>query len=95
VRPLLPGDPGCAAVVTSRDELAGLAATDGARRLDLDVLPLAARAAGLLRSLIGARADDDPDAAAELAGLCARLPLALRVAAELAAARPAGAAGRA
>ena len=86
VRPLLPGDPGCIAVVTSRDALAGLVATDGARRLDLDVLPLA-DAVALLRSLIGARADDDPRAAAELAGLCARVPLALRIVAELAVAR--------
>ena len=93
VRPLLPGDPGCVAVVTSRDALAGLVATDGARRLDLDVLPLA-DAVALLRSLIGLRADADPEAAAALAGLCARLPLALRIAAELAAARPRGAAGR-
>jgi tetratricopeptide (TPR) repeat protein/transcriptional regulator with XRE-family HTH domain len=88
VRPLLPGDSGCVAMVTSRDALAGLVAADGARRLDLDVLP-PADAAGLLRSLIGPRADEDPEATAELAGLCARLPLALRVAAELAAARPA------
>src|SRR6202453_4762592 len=88
VRPLLRGDPACAAVVTSRDALAGLVVADGARRLDLDVLP-EADAIGLLRSLIGARADEDPDAAAALAGLCARLPLALRIAAELAAARPA------
>jgi DNA-binding SARP family transcriptional activator/tetratricopeptide (TPR) repeat protein len=87
VRPLLPGDPGCAAVVTSRDTLAGLVAADGARRLDLDVLPLP-DAVGLLRSLIGPRAGQDPGAAAELAGLCAQLPLALRIAAELAAARP-------
>jgi DNA-binding SARP family transcriptional activator len=88
VRPLLPGDPGCVAVVTSRDRLAGLVATDGARRLDLDVLPQP-DAVGLLRSLIGLRADEDAGAAAALAGLCARLPLALRIAAELAAARPA------
>ena len=86
VRPLLPGDPGCVAVVTSRDALAGLVAADGARRLDLDVLSLA-DAVGLLRSLIGSRADADPDAVTALAGLCARLPLALRIAAELAGAR--------
>jgi tetratricopeptide (TPR) repeat protein len=86
VRPLLPGDAGCAAVVTSRDALAGLVATDGAGRLDLDVLPLA-DAVALLQSLIGARADEGREAAAELAGLCARLPLALRIAAELAASR--------
>jgi DNA-binding SARP family transcriptional activator/tetratricopeptide (TPR) repeat protein len=86
VRPLLPGDPGCLAVVTSRDALAGLVAADGARRLDLDVLPQG-DAVGLLRSLIGPRAGQDPGAVAELAGLCAGLPLALRIAAELAADR--------
>ncbi len=88
LRPLLPGDPGCAAVVTSRDALTGLVAADGARRLDLDVLP-PRDAVGLLRSLIGPRADTDPKAVAEMAGLCARLPLALRIAAELAVACPA------
>ncbi|HXW46622.1 MAG TPA: BTAD domain-containing putative transcriptional regulator, partial [Streptosporangiaceae bacterium] len=88
VRPLLPGDPGCVAVVTSRDALAGLVAADGAVRLDLDVLPRA-DAIALLRSLIGPRADQEPEAVAALAGLCARLPLALRIAAEEAVARPA------
>ena len=86
VRPLLPGDPGCVAVVTSRDTLAGLVVTDGARRLDLDVLP-PTDAVGLLRALIGSRIDEEPQAAAALIELCARLPLALRIAAELAAAR--------
>jgi tetratricopeptide (TPR) repeat protein len=86
VRPLLPGNPGCAAVITSRDQLAGLVATDGARRLDLNVLP-PADAVELLRSLTGTRADD-PETVAELASLCARLPLALRIAAERAAASP-------
>jgi tetratricopeptide (TPR) repeat protein len=88
VRPLLPGTPGCAVLVTSRDALAGLVARDGAARLDLDLLPLA-EAVALLTELIGERARADPGAAAELARQCARLPLALRVAAELAAARPA------
>ena len=74
-------------VVTSRDSLAGLVARDGAHRLDLDLLP-AADAVALLRALIGGRADADPAAAQTLADLCARLPLALRIAAELAAARP-------
>ena len=73
--------------MTSRDSLAGLVARHGARRLALDTLP-AADAIGLLRTLIGDRVDAEPDAAAELAGQCARLPLALRVAAELAAASP-------
>jgi DNA-binding SARP family transcriptional activator len=87
VRPLLPGAPTCAMVVTSRDSLAGLVARDGAARLDLDLLPLG-EAVSLLRELIGARADAEPAAATELARQCSRLPLALRVAAELAAARP-------
>ena len=88
VRPLLPGDPACAVVVTSRDALTGLVARDGARRMDLDLLPLQ-DAAGLLQVLIGGRADADPQTTAALAIQCARLPLALRVAAELAATRPA------
>jgi DNA-binding SARP family transcriptional activator/Tfp pilus assembly protein PilF len=88
VRPLLPGSPACVTVVTSRDSLPGLVARDGARRLDLDLLD-SGEAVGLLRALIGGRVDADPAAAAALAGQCARLPLALRVAAELAAGRPA------
>ena len=88
VRPLLPGTPACTVVVTSRDALAGLVARDGAARLDLDVLPLE-DAVALLRMLIGARVDAEPGTAAELAVQCCRLPLALRVAAELAASRPA------
>ncbi|GIG89942.1 ATP-binding protein [Plantactinospora endophytica] len=88
VRPLLPGTPSCAVVVTSRDRLAGLVARDGARRVDLDLLPLP-DAVALLRHLVGARAEAEPEAVATLAHLCARLPLALRVAAERAAAHPA------
>jgi DNA-binding SARP family transcriptional activator/Tfp pilus assembly protein PilF len=88
VRLLLPGTPACVTVVTSRDSLAGLVARDGGVRLDLDLLP-AADAVRLLRALIGQRADADPGAAEALAAQCCRLPLALRVAAELAAARPA------
>jgi tetratricopeptide (TPR) repeat protein len=87
VRPLLPGSPTVMVLVTSRDALAGLVARDGARRLDLDLLP-AGEAAALLHTLIGGRADTDPAAARALAGYCARLPLALRVAAEMAAAHP-------
>ncbi|MER5197475.1 AfsR/SARP family transcriptional regulator [Streptomyces sp. NPDC002755] len=88
VRPLLPGTGSCAVLVTSRDSLAGLVAREGAHRLDLDLLP-AAVARTLLRRLVGPRAEAEPDAVDALAAQCARLPLALRVAAELAAARPA------
>jgi len=87
VRPLLPGSGSVMVVVTSRDALAGLVARDGARRLDLDLLP-PGEAVALLRALIGPRAEADPQAAQALAGQCARLPLALRVAAELAVSRP-------
>jgi tetratricopeptide (TPR) repeat protein len=87
VRPLLPGSPTCVVVVTSRDALTGLIVRDGATRLDLDLLPLD-DAISLLRSLIGVRVDLEPDAATQLAVQCCRLPLALRVAAELAASRP-------
>ena len=86
-RPLLPGSPACAVVVTSRDSLAGLVARDGASRLDLDLLP-PPDAVRLLRELIGDRAAADPGATSELSQRCCRLPLALRVAAELAVARP-------
>jgi DNA-binding SARP family transcriptional activator/Tfp pilus assembly protein PilF len=88
VRPLLPGEPGCLAVVTSRDMLPGLVARDGARRVVLDVLP-PADAVALLRELVGPRVAAEPEMAARLAELCSRLPLALRIAAEMAAARPA------
>jgi DNA-binding SARP family transcriptional activator/tetratricopeptide (TPR) repeat protein len=87
-RPLLPAAPACTVIVTSRDALAGLVARDGASRLNLDILPLH-DAVQLLRTLIGARVDAEPDAATELARQCCQLPLALRVAAELAASRPA------
>jgi DNA-binding SARP family transcriptional activator/Tfp pilus assembly protein PilF len=88
VRPLLPGSPACAVVVTSRDSLAGLVALDGARRVDLGLLPLP-DAVSLLRELIGGpRVDAEAEAVAALAELCCRLPLALRIAAELAAAQP-------
>lgn len=85
---LLPGTSTAMVVVTSRDSLPGLVARHGARRLDLDLLP-AADALALLRELIGGRVDLEPEAAAALTDQCARLPLALRVAAELAATRQA------
>jgi hypothetical protein len=87
VRPLLPAAPGCVTVVTSRDPLHGLVVRDGARRLDLGMLPLP-DAIRLLRTMIGSRVDGNPVAARMLAEQCARLPLALRMAVGVAAARP-------
>ncbi|MGI5241083.1 tetratricopeptide repeat protein [Dactylosporangium sp. CA-139066] len=81
VRPLLPGGVGCLAVVTSRDQLAGLVAREGARPLVLDVLA-GDEARELLGRILGAeRTRAEPAAADELVGLCGALPLALRIAA--------------
>jgi DNA-binding SARP family transcriptional activator len=82
VRPLLPGTAGSVVVVTSRDTLPGLVVRHGARRLDLDVLGKQDALALLVR-LAGERVAGDLGAAEELAAHCARLPLALRIAAEL------------
>lgn len=81
VRPLLPSGPGCLTVVTSRVRLAGLAALNGADRLDLDVLTQE-EALELLRRAAGAsRVDADPQGAHRLVEQCGRLPLALAIAA--------------
>jgi DNA-binding SARP family transcriptional activator len=88
VRPLLPGTPSCLVLVTSRDSLGGLVATDGAHRIALDLLP-PVDAVNLLRRLVHPRGHVELAATAALAEHCARLPLALRVAAERANARPA------
>jgi hypothetical protein len=87
VRPLLPGSATCMVVVTSRDSLAGLVAADGAQRIQLDVLA-ESDGLSLLRSLLPDRVEAQPEEARELVRLCGGLPLALRVAAEVAASRP-------
>ncbi|SDK38658.1 DNA-binding transcriptional activator of the SARP family [Lentzea albidocapillata subsp. violacea] len=74
VRPLLPGTASCRVIVTSRDDLRGLIAMNGARTVPVDVFP-AAESASLLEKLLG------PGDHAELAARCGHLPLALRVAA--------------
>src|SRR6185437_1389363 len=82
------GASGCLTVITSRNPLAGLIARNGAKRID--VSPLSADGAiGLLRVLLGGRVDAEAHTVALVAGLCGRLPLALRVFAERAAGRPA------
>lgn len=78
VRPLLPGAPGTAVLLTGRVRLVGL---EGASLLELDVLP-SAQAMGLLRRIVGdERVQDDPAAALEITRLCGRVPLAVRIAA--------------
>ncbi|MGW9214290.1 ATP-binding protein [Embleya sp. NPDC055664] len=88
VRPLLPGSGESLVVVTSRNRLAGLAVRDGARRITLGMLP-ESEAVTLLRVVTrDYRSGDDDEKLAELARLCACLPLALRIAAERAAGHP-------
>jgi len=77
VRPLLPGSPTCAVLVTSR---ARLSALEGAETLDLEVMP-ETDALSLLRKLAGARrVVAEPEAARRIVKLCGYLPLAIRIA---------------
>ncbi|MDN3352113.1 BTAD domain-containing putative transcriptional regulator [Actinomadura sp. DC4] len=77
VRPLLPGSPGSAVIVTSRARLTGL---ESARPVELEVFG-AHEATGLLARIAGARRiAAEPEAAAEIARLCAYVPLAVRIA---------------
>ena len=78
VRPLYPGSPGCLVVVTSRSELAGLVAAEGAALITLDVLTHAEAREMLTRRLGGERIAAEPEAASEIEE-CARLPLALGI----------------
>ncbi|WP_306216038.1 AfsR/SARP family transcriptional regulator, partial [Actinoplanes sp. RD1] len=77
VRPLLPGSGTSSVLVTSRARLAGL---DGARLVELDLLPTAEATALLARVAGAERIDADPDAAAAIVAACGNLPLAVRVA---------------
>jgi transcriptional regulator with XRE-family HTH domain/tetratricopeptide (TPR) repeat protein len=85
VRPLLPGTPGCAVLVTSRARLAGL---EGAGLVDLDVLSSDAAGELLGRVAGAARVTAEPAAATAIVGYCGRLPLAIRIAGARLAARP-------
>ncbi|MFE7385317.1 BTAD domain-containing putative transcriptional regulator [Streptomyces zhihengii] len=77
VRPLLPAGSGCAALVTARDRLGGLA---GARLTELGAL-VPDESMELLTTIVGAdRVRAEPDAAARILAACDHLPLALRIA---------------
>ncbi|MFD4656113.1 BTAD domain-containing putative transcriptional regulator [Kitasatospora sp. NPDC058444] len=85
IRPLLPGRPGCAVLVTSRARLGSLP--------NAHVVELAAfaprEALGLLGRVIGAqRLRAEEETAAELVRLCGHLPLAVRILAARLACRP-------
>ncbi|MFI6028626.1 tetratricopeptide repeat protein [Amycolatopsis magusensis] len=87
VRPLLPGSASCSVLVTSRETLPALIARHGAHRVLLDLLTPEA-SLDLLHHLLGARVAVERVAAEALVEYCVRLPLALRLVAELALARP-------
>src|SRR5262249_36267917 len=88
VRPLLPGAPTCLVVVTSRNQLTGLVANDGARPVTLDLLT-DEEARQLLAQRLGAdRVAAESAAVEQIITRCAHLPLALALVAARAAIRP-------
>ncbi|NRQ30334.1 tetratricopeptide repeat protein [Nonomuraea sp. NN258] len=85
VMPLLPGSPGCAAIVTSRVKLADL---PSARLIDLDVME-PDEALSLFASVAGPeRVAAEHGAAMDVVAACGFLPLAVRIVAARLAARP-------
>ncbi|TCK21581.1 AfsR/SARP family transcriptional regulator [Pseudonocardia endophytica] len=85
VRPLLPGEPGCAVLVTSRWRLAGL---EGARLVDLEILEPDAAFQLLEKAAGPGRLADERQAGEEIVRLCGYLPLAVRIAGAKLAANP-------
>jgi DNA-binding SARP family transcriptional activator/Flp pilus assembly protein TadD len=80
VRPLLPG-PESTVVITSRSQLRGLVARDGATQVPLDRLD-PAESTAFLRARLEAKSVDRDARLGELAELCEGHPLALAIAAE-------------
>lgn len=85
VRPLLPGGPGCAILVTSRRSLAGL---ESARPLHLDVMEEDDASALFARIAGPVRAASEAGSVRQVLATCAGLPLAIRIAAARLASRP-------
>ncbi|MER5460260.1 BTAD domain-containing putative transcriptional regulator [Streptomyces sp. NPDC002668] len=84
IRPLLPGTPGCAALVTSRVRMVDLA---GAHLVDLDVMS-PEEALQLFTKIVGEeRVTSEREAALDVVAACGFLPLAIRIAASRLAAR--------
>ncbi|MCZ4102527.1 AfsR/SARP family transcriptional regulator [Streptomyces sp. H39-C1] len=84
VRPLLPGTPGCAALITSRVRMVDLA---GAHLVDLDVMS-PEEALHLFTKIVGEeRVTSERQSALDVVAACGFLPLAIRIAASRLAAR--------
>lgn len=76
IRPLLPGNPKCTALITSRHRLNGL---EAAHQFSLDVLD-PDEAVNLLTNIAGhERVTAEPESADSLVRLCGYLPLAVRI----------------
>lgn len=88
MRPLLPGAPTCLVLVTSRNQLSGLVAAEGAHPITLDLLTEDEARQLLTRRLGADRVAAEPDAVTEIITACARLPLALAIVAARAATEP-------
>ncbi|TMR89732.1 AfsR/SARP family transcriptional regulator [Nonomuraea basaltis] len=85
ILPLLPGEAGCAVLLTSRQQLAGLPGAD--------VMQVGALTRDETRELLGrlaghARIAREPQAADSIGAACGQLPLALRIAGARLAVRP-------
>jgi DNA-binding SARP family transcriptional activator len=88
VRPLIPGSASCLTLITSRNQLPGLVATNGALPVNL-ALFTQVEARELLRRRLGPeRLSAEPAAVDQFVASCAGLPLALSIAAARAALVP-------
>lgn len=88
VRPLLPATSGCLVLITSRDQLTPLIATEGAHPITLDVLTIEESRDLLTRRLGADRIAAEPPTVDDIISRCAGLPLALAVVCARAAATP-------
>ncbi|WP_433269194.1 BTAD domain-containing putative transcriptional regulator [Actinosynnema sp. CS-041913] len=88
VTPLLPGGPGCTALITSRRQLLGLISAHGAKSISLNVLDEADARAFLTARLGRERVAAEPAVVDALLDLCGGLPLALGIIAARAVTQP-------
>ncbi|WP_067572082.1 AfsR/SARP family transcriptional regulator [Nocardia acidivorans] len=85
VMPLLPGEPGCAVLMTARRPLTAL---PGVRQVALKVLETDEATALFARIVGAARVAAEAESTRRIVELCGRLPMAVRIVAARVAARP-------
>jgi DNA-binding SARP family transcriptional activator len=88
VRPLLPGAPGNVVVITSRNQLSGLVAVEGAQLVTLEPLTRKEARRFLARRIGRDRVEAEPQIVDEIINDCGGLPLALATVAARAAIAP-------